>query len=41
VVFADDAIGVYAAGEPARVDHDVVVTAIVPARLVDATRAAA
>jgi hypothetical protein len=32
VVFADDTIGVDADGEPARVDHDVVVTAIVPAR---------
>jgi hypothetical protein len=32
VVFADDTIGVGSDGEPARVDHDVVVTAIVPAR---------
>jgi len=32
VVFADDTIGVGPDGEPARVDHDVVVTAIVPAR---------
>jgi hypothetical protein len=32
VVFADDTIGVTADGEPARVDQDVVVTAIVPAR---------
>lgn len=32
VVFADDTIGVGTDGEPARVDHDVVVTAIVPSR---------
>jgi hypothetical protein len=32
VIFADDTIGVGADGEPARVDRDVVVTAIVPAR---------
>lgn len=32
VVFADDTIGVRADGEPARVDRDVVITAIVPAR---------
>ncbi len=32
VVFADDTIGVGTDGEPARVDQDVVVTAIVPAR---------
>lgn len=32
VVFADDTIGVSPDGEPARVDQDVVVTAIVPAR---------
>lgn len=32
VIFAEDTIGVDADGEPARVDHDVVVTAIVPAR---------
>jgi hypothetical protein len=32
VVFADDTIGVRTDGEPARVDQDVVVTAIVPAR---------
>ena len=32
VVFADDTIGVGADGEPARVEQDVVVTAIVPAR---------
>jgi hypothetical protein len=32
VVFADDTIGVTTDGEPARVDQDVVVTAIVPAR---------
>ncbi len=32
VIFADDTIGVGTDGEPARVDHDVVVTAIVPAR---------
>jgi hypothetical protein len=32
VVFADDTIGVGTDGEPARVDQDVVVTAIVPSR---------
>jgi len=32
VVFADDTIGVGTDGEPARVDQDVVITAIVPAR---------
>ncbi len=32
VIFADDTIGVGTDGEPARVDHDVVVTAIVPAK---------
>jgi hypothetical protein len=32
VVFADDTIGVGANGEPARVEQDVVITAIVPAR---------
>jgi len=32
VIFADDTIGVSADGAPARVDQDVVVTAIVPAR---------
>ncbi|HKW78261.1 MAG TPA: hypothetical protein VJQ09_04115 [Candidatus Limnocylindria bacterium] len=32
VVFADDTIGVGTDGEPARVDQDVVVTAILPAR---------
>ena len=32
VVFADDTIGVQPDGEPARVDQDVVVTAVVPAR---------
>jgi hypothetical protein len=32
VVFADDTIGVGRDGEPARVDEDVVITAIVPAR---------
>ena len=32
VVFADDTIGVGTDGEPARVEQDVVVTAIVPAR---------
>ena len=32
VVFADDTIGVGTDGEPARVEHDVVITAIVPAR---------
>ncbi|MEK7863436.1 MAG: hypothetical protein AAB295_09255 [Chloroflexota bacterium] len=32
VIFADDTIGVGADGQPARVDHDVVVTAIVPSR---------
>jgi len=32
VVFADDTIGVGTDGEPARVEHDVVITAIVPSR---------
>jgi len=32
VIFAEDTIGVRADGEPARVDRDVVVAAIVPAR---------
>jgi hypothetical protein len=32
VVFAEDTIGVGTDGEPARVDQDVVITAIVPAR---------
>jgi hypothetical protein len=32
VVFAEDTIGVGTDGEPARVEQDVVVTAIVPAR---------
>jgi hypothetical protein len=32
VVFADDTIGVGANGEPARVEQDVVITAIVPAQ---------
>ena len=32
VFFADDTIGVTTEGEPARVDQDIVVTAIVPAR---------
>lgn len=32
VVFADDTIGVGTNGEPARVEQDVVITAIVPAR---------
>jgi hypothetical protein len=32
VVFADDTIGVGTDGEPARVERDVVITAIVPAR---------
>ena len=32
VVFADDTIGVGTDGEPARVERDVVITAIVPSR---------
>jgi hypothetical protein len=32
VIFADDTIGVGPDGEPARVEEDVVVTAIIPAR---------
>ncbi len=32
VVFANDTIGIGTDGEPARVEQDVVVTAIVPAR---------
>ena len=32
VVFADDTIGVSVEGESARVDRDIVVTAVVPAR---------
>ena len=32
VIFADDTIGVGPDGEPARVEEDVVVTAIMPAR---------
>lgn len=32
VIFADDTIGVGTNGEPARVEQDVVITAIVPAR---------
>ena len=32
VVFADDTIGVGTDGEPARVETDVVITAIVPSR---------
>ena len=32
VIFADDTIGVGTDGEPARVEQDVVVTAIIPAR---------
>jgi hypothetical protein len=32
VVFADDTIGVGTDGEPARVDCDVVITAILPSR---------
>lgn len=32
VIFADDTIGVGTDGEPARVERDVVVTAIVPAK---------
>jgi tRNA isopentenyl-2-thiomethyl-A-37 hydroxylase MiaE len=32
VVFTDDTIGVGTNGEPARVEQDVVITAIVPAR---------
>jgi hypothetical protein len=32
VVFADDTIGVGTDGEPARVEQDVVITAIVPSR---------
>ena len=31
-MFADDTIGVTTDGEPAHVEHDVVVTAIVPSR---------
>lgn len=32
VVFANDTLGIVEDGTPARVDHDVVVTAIVPSR---------
>jgi hypothetical protein len=32
VIFADDTIGIDAQGVPARVDHDVVITAVVPSR---------